>query len=41
MFYAIFYEFFSDVINIVNAMGWKTAGRSPVGGMGAKVIHHA
>ena len=35
------YEFSSDVFNIVDAMGWKTAGRSPVGGLGAKVIHHA
>ena len=35
------YEFSSDVINIVNTMGWKAAGRSPVSGLGTKVIHHA
>ena len=35
------YKFSSDVINIVNAMGRKTAGRAPVSGLGTKVIHHA
>ena len=35
------YEFSSDVINIVNTMGWKAAGRSPVSGLVTKVIHHA
>ena len=35
------YKFSSDVINIVNAMGGKAAGCSPVSGLGTKVIHRA
>ena len=34
-------EFSSDVIAIVDTMCWKAAGRSPVGGLGTKIVHHA
>ena len=35
------YEFSSDVINMVNTLGWKAAGRSLVSGLVTKVNHHA